>query len=182
MTDENLVDIVLTKCVEQSPTPMNVGQAVVEDDFILKIKKVSDVISVLTFEELVYETGNSYIKPTQKGINVFKNGGYLKYLNEKTKIENNEKAFKEIEEQKQKIDLKQSKRTLKWFWPLTIYSILTSGLTVYSTMISESNKEELYQIQSELASISKTLQLTNKEFQKVRYEFSKTQTKHLKND
>jgi len=148
MTEEEYlktISNILEKMFEASPRGINIYGYLSENTNIEDTPGINELSNLseklhdkLLFENLAITNGewNFNLKISEIGIGIVKNGGYLAYLDRQAneaKIIANRQI---VADEHARWSLRQTKRQVKWFFPLTIVAFIGGVLSIYTTGIS----------------------------------------------
>ena len=182
MTQDEIIENALKRCADLYPSMLIIDDIDLTIDKNFKgtnkykeqAKKIHLIVSEMEQENLVEILDNGLgIKITAFGLNVLKNGGYIKHKDHKIKQIQADIKRQDIADQKAIIDLQLAKWQVKTYWPLTIYAALATIVTIYLSITSVQNKVELTKAKTETTSVNKTPQSTKDEVLKAHDDVAK---------
>jgi hypothetical protein len=172
--DEKIIDLILNKLYKEYPNTINVSNEI--RSLVLKdnepdndeYRRVFGIVDeTLLKDKLAKQQGvfsaDMIIAPL--GREIVKNGGYLTYL-AKQANENKMVAERQIvTDENARWSLRQTKRQVKWFFPLTIVAFIGGVLSIYTTVISIVQQSHIETLEIQISTMQTSIDsLTNPSF------------------
>ncbi|MES2656562.1 MAG: hypothetical protein V4620_13290 [Bacteroidota bacterium] len=175
LNEEQIIDILLSKLDEVYPNTINVSNEIRtlvlnenkpdNDEF----RRVFGIVDETLLKNKLARQGGGFSADmiiTPLGREIVKNGGYLAYLDRQANEAKIAADRQIVADEHARWALRQTKRQVKWFFPLTIVAFIGGVLSIYTTGKSIVQQSHIDSLEIQVQSIQTTIDsLTNPSFQ-----------------